>query len=630
MAQVLEEFLVSIGFDPKSDPAIRKFEDSIKKTRLSVVALSAAVTGVAVAVEVGVKKMSDKFESLYYASQRSGAAVRNIQSLGYAMSKMGGQAEDGLSALDGLASFMRSTPAAEKFLGSLGVGTREANGELRDTDDILKDLVPRLKQMPFYLAKAYGGVLGIGENQLITLFRDTGKYREEYLSFLNRAGVDSEKASKASVNYRNELRTLGAMFGVLWDKVMIRAMDPKTGFLVKFRNWFDAYFERIAAGLDTVMDKIGEAADAVADWILSGFEAAQQGKFFEWMMGEWKKFAKWLGELWKDISPYVQRAWASVFGWLSRQWKEHGGAITGTLELVLNWLREAFFGVVDDVADYLGDRITRALEKTKESFLNWATKPLWGAKRDAMDAEEARQDAEERRLRKEAQQRRIDAAREAIAGGFGRMLNAIIPAASANSEAPAAGMGRLSGNLASMFGQAEKKYGLQSGLLRAIGWVESHFNPNAVSPKGARGLMQFMPGTAKRFGIDPMDPAQAIEGAGRYMRALLDMFGGNLQKAIAGYNAGEGNVQKYGGIPPFAETQKYVQAVLGNMQSPALVPPMTLNYPYGASTGGGVTVHQKTDIHVAASDPAAAGSAVLRGQDRVNASLARNFQTRVR
>jgi soluble lytic murein transglycosylase-like protein len=622
-SEVISEFLISLGFDARSDPAIRKFEDSIKKTRLSVVALAAAVAGVAVAVEVGVKKMSDKFESLYYASQRTGAAVRNIQAVGYAMSKLGGQAEDGLSALDGLASFMRSTPAAGRFLAGLGVGTRDANGDLRDTSDILKDLVPRLKQMPFYLAKAYGSVLGLSENQLLVLFRDTGEYQAEYLDFLKKAGMDSEEAGKKAAEYKNELRTLGAMFSILWDKVMIRALDPKAGFIGRVRAFVMDHYEQISKAVDAGLDKLAK----VFDWFGRGFDAAQQGKFFDWLKGEWSDFVDWLGAKWEDLSPYIHRAWAATFNWLGQQWQAHGQGITGTLDRVMVWFREAFFGLVDEVTDYLGDKFDRAIRERAKILPN-KVREMLGL---SGEYQEGKIDTELRRLQQEERQKRIDEARRAVAGAFGAALNFVIPAASANTETPAAGASRLSGNLAGMFDAAEKKYGLQSGLLRAMGWVESHYNANAISPKGARGLMQFMPGTAKRFGIDPMDPAQSIEGAGRYMRKLLEMFGGNLHLAIAGYNAGEGNVQKYHGIPPFAETQKYVRSVLGQMQSPALVPQQSLAYPYGAPSGGaGVTIHQKTDIHVASTDPAAAGNAVMRGQDRVNAGLARQFQPRAR
>lgn len=103
-------------------------------------------------------------------------------------------------------------------------------------------------------------------------------------------------------------------------------------------------------------------------------------------------------------------------------------------------------------------------------------------------------------------------------------------------------------------------------LLYAIMHQESTFKPRAMSNKGARGLMQLMPGTAQRFGVTSIwDPRQNIEGGTRYMRFLLDKFEGDVQLALAGYNAGEGAVVKYGyQVPPYSETQEYVRRISRN------------------------------------------------------------------
>lgn len=119
-------------------------------------------------------------------------------------------------------------------------------------------------------------------------------------------------------------------------------------------------------------------------------------------------------------------------------------------------------------------------------------------------------------------------------------------------------------HLKPIFDRVESQYGLPSGLLARMGAVESTFNSHAESEKGAKGIMQLMPETADRFGVtNREDPDQAIDGAGQYMRFLIDHYHGNLQLAVAAYNAGEGNVDKYQGIPPFKETQMYVRKVMG-------------------------------------------------------------------
>jgi soluble lytic murein transglycosylase-like protein len=111
-----------------------------------------------------------------------------------------------------------------------------------------------------------------------------------------------------------------------------------------------------------------------------------------------------------------------------------------------------------------------------------------------------------------------------------------------------------------LFTAAGAKYGVSPKLLAAIAKVESNYNPSAVSKAGAQGLMQIMPSTAAGLGVNPLDPAQAIDGAARIMAGNLKQFG-SLPMAIAAYNAGGGAVKKYGGIPPFAETQAYVPKV---------------------------------------------------------------------
>ncbi|WP_230661498.1 lytic transglycosylase domain-containing protein [Psychrobacter sp. I-STPA10] len=108
------------------------------------------------------------------------------------------------------------------------------------------------------------------------------------------------------------------------------------------------------------------------------------------------------------------------------------------------------------------------------------------------------------------------------------------------------------------------RHGVDPALIKAMMHTESAFNPNARSPVGAQGLMQLMPATARRFAVNnPWNPAENIEGAAKYIAWLKRRFNNNIEFVVAGYNAGEGNVTKYGGIPPFRETQNYVKKVLG-------------------------------------------------------------------
>ena len=110
--------------------------------------------------------------------------------------------------------------------------------------------------------------------------------------------------------------------------------------------------------------------------------------------------------------------------------------------------------------------------------------------------------------------------------------------------------------------------GVDPALLKGLVAQESGFDPNARSGAGAVGLTQLMPGTAAALGVtDPTDPAQSLQGGARYLREQLDRFGGDERLALAAYNAGPGAVSKYGGVPPYAETQGYVNKVLANAAS---------------------------------------------------------------
>jgi len=130
---------------------------------------------------------------------------------------------------------------------------------------------------------------------------------------------------------------------------------------------------------------------------------------------------------------------------------------------------------------------------------------------------------------------------------------------------------------------ASAESGVDEAFLRAVIHAESAFNPNALSLKGAQGLMQLMPGTASDMGVlDAFDAAQNIRGGARYLAQLLRTFGGNEQLAAAAYNAGPGAVQRYNGVPPYAETQVYVKRV------------GELRRRYGAVVHGAMTAMQAT------------------------------------
>lgn len=118
---------------------------------------------------------------------------------------------------------------------------------------------------------------------------------------------------------------------------------------------------------------------------------------------------------------------------------------------------------------------------------------------------------------------------------------------------------------AAKIAELSQRFDLSPSLLEAVVWQESRWRESAVSPAGARGLAQLMPGTARYLGVDPDDPLQNLEGGARYLREQLDRFDGDLEKALAAYNAGPGRVIRAGGIPEIRETRLYVAAIMGRL-----------------------------------------------------------------
>jgi soluble lytic murein transglycosylase-like protein len=154
----------------------------------------------------------------------------------------------------------------------------------------------------------------------------------------------------------------------------------------------------------------------------------------------------------------------------------------------------------------------------------------------------------------------------ASSSSFAAELNTATAAAAPLAAAASATTGATSlpagTPFASEITAAASRHGVDPALLAGLVKQESGFNANAVSPAGAQGLTQLMPATAAGLGVtDPTDPAQALEGGAKYLRQQLDRFGGDVGKALAAYNAGPGAVERFGGVPPYAETQEYVRRV---------------------------------------------------------------------
>jgi hypothetical protein len=216
-----------------------------------------------------------------------------------------------------------------------------------------------------------------------------------------------------------------------------------------------------------------------------------------------------------------------------------------------------------------------------------------------------------------------DAARMGFAGGLPLVGGMAIARRLGNrvsrpsSDAPMKSSGNE--NIDALIAQAAEKYGIPVNLLHSIAQTESEYNQDARSEAGAIGMMQLMPDTAAGLGVDPNDLAGNIEGGAKYMRELLDTFDGDVEKAVAAYNAGPNAVKKHGGIPPFEKTQDYVRKVLGGLDGyDTSVPQRMRNLVDDAAPYIGVTMDNGTQGCVEAVTKIGAKSCPFLAQELEN------------
>lgn len=168
-------------------------------------------------------------------------------------------------------------------------------------------------------------------------------------------------------------------------------------------------------------------------------------------------------------------------------------------------------------------------------------------------------------------------------------------------------------NLDDIFQKASDTYHVPVELLKAVAKAESNFNTNSVSSCGAQGIMQLMPGTAKSLGVtNAFDPEQNIMGGAKYLSQQLDRYDGNTVLALAAYNAGPGNVKKYNGVPPFAETQRYIGKVMGYAGAPITAGNTTLDA-QSALSANGILAAQNSETSMTEDFRRNAGSGGLDG-----------------
>lgn len=217
-AETIKDFLISLGFDIDS-AGERKFSAVVAGVTANVLKLGAVVEGAALAVVGFTTQIANGLDKVYFASQRTGATVAGIRAIGYAASQTGTDAAAAQGSLENLARFMRNSPGAEGFLNRLGVQTRGAQGQMRDTSAIFTSLGEKLSKMPTYRATQYAQIFGMDENTLLSLRHGITGFTADYQGMLKATGLDSEKAAEQSNKFMTSMRGLTTLLGLARDKI---------------------------------------------------------------------------------------------------------------------------------------------------------------------------------------------------------------------------------------------------------------------------------------------------------------------------------------------------------------------------------------------------------------------------
>ncbi|HDV6320868.1 TPA: mannosyl-glycoprotein endo-beta-N-acetylglucosamidase [Burkholderia multivorans] len=258
---VIREFLVALGFKV-DEKGLKNFKEGVEGTTKGVKQLIATVSGAALTVSAGVAAFASKLERLYFVSQRTGASAANLRGFEFAARNMGVSAEAATGTIENLARFLRNNPAGESYLATLGVQTRNANGELRDTVDIMSDLGKAMASKPTWLSSQYGNILGIDENLMLAMRNgDFERLLKQYREMSQTTGLD--KAADDSHKFMTQLRGLGRTFenlGIRVEGAMLGKVGPS---LDRFQHWMDEHGDEVANRIADIASAVLKVAEAI-------------------------------------------------------------------------------------------------------------------------------------------------------------------------------------------------------------------------------------------------------------------------------------------------------------------------------------------------------------------------------
>ncbi|HHA2249920.1 TPA: transglycosylase SLT domain-containing protein [Enterobacter ludwigii] len=675
-ADVIKSFLVSLGFDVDSTGE-KKFNATLAGVTMNAVKAGVAIEAAALSVVAYTARIASGLDQLYQVSQRTGASAEGIQKLSYAISQAGGSASAAKASLEGMAAFMRNNPGAEGFMNRLGIQTRDAKGNMRDMATIFTSVGQKLNSMPFYRARQYAQMLGIDDNTLMAMRRGLGQYSEQYSAMAKAIGFDANKAAASSNKFMTSLKAFGTMAGMARDKIGADMAGGLTGSLDRLRKQFLDNFPKIETVITRGVKGIMWLADMVGHLVYRLIDGADQlSKWWGSLDKSTKEFIELLGALTIAMRVLNMEFWRSPIGIITalaaaifllwddyRTWKEGGKSLIDwgkwepdieKAKKAMIWLRDHLLELKDRVggwktvmeafATYMAmqwaGKIISAIGRVSGAMtgLNKIPIPPWlklwalyagylvSDRKNISDSAKSSWDYIKGNLGDAARSVGIDT-------DFGRNPNAVaganiqpdIPGAEPEQHAQSAKRKRpqptqagavLLNWMQPAFSKLEQLYRLPEGLLRSVAITESGGNQFAVSGAGAKGLFQFMDGTARGIGLrgnDVFDPVKSAQAAAKYLAQLLKANGGDLSKALASYNWGIGNVQRYGMALMPQETRQYIPRVMSNMP-----------------VAQGPVIQQETNINIhGVTDPHAAGKEVADRQEKVNSRNAQELHKRV-
>ncbi|EAX8336778.1 lytic transglycosylase catalytic [Salmonella enterica] len=319
-AETIKDFLVSLGFGI-DEAGYEKFESVLAGVTANAIKTGLAVEGAALSVVAFTAKIAFGLDNLYWASQRTGATVQGIQSIGYAVSQVGGSVDAARSSLESLSRFVRNNPGAEGFLNRLGVQTRDASGNMRDMAAIFTGVGQKLSSMPYYRANQYAQMLGIDENTLMAMRRGLGQFSAQYSEMTKAIGFNADQAAVSSNRFMTSLKAFGEMAGMARDKIGSNLAEGMAGSIDNLRKRILENFPKIETTITKIVKGIlwlGDIVGRVAFRIVEGV-----GDIIDW----WGKLDKETKTLIEVIGGLVvaMRILNSTF------WMSPVGLITGLI-----------------------------------------------------------------------------------------------------------------------------------------------------------------------------------------------------------------------------------------------------------------------------------------------------------